>query len=70
MYQHPDQFLFIAKRRLHGCANPAAIHRRAAEAAIKAERQANWEKRRFRWRYLTRSLLFRLAPGIARRLVL
>lgn len=70
MYQHPDHFLFVIKSRVNGYDKHAAIHQQAAAAALLAKRKAAWQNRWFRLRYWVRNIMFRFAPGIARRMAL
>jgi len=70
MHLHPDAVRLMAQQRLIGCGSHSALHRAEAEAALRARRREAWERRRFYLRYRLRSLLFRLVPGLARRVAI
>lgn len=67
MYLHPDDVRLMAHQRLTGYDKHSALHRAEAEAALRASRREAWERRRFCLRYRLSNLMFRLAPGLARR---
>ena len=70
MHQHPDTFLLLAQHRIGSHNRHTAIHRSAAESLLQARRRAQWEDHWFYLRYHLRNLLFRFAPGVAKRLAL
>lgn len=70
MHCHPETARSIAAQRLLEYNPHLAIHRHAIEAVLRARRQEAAARRRFWLRYWVRSFLYRLAPGLARRLAL
>ena len=70
MYQYPELLLSAAKRQSEGYDKHVAVHRAELESLLRSRRRAALEKRWFRLRHLTRSLLNRLATDLARRAAL
>jgi len=70
MHFHPDTARLIAEQRVLEYDRHMAIHRHAIDAMLRARREEAAMRRRFYLGYRLRSILYRLAPGLARRLVL
>lgn len=70
MHCHPDTAYRIAEMRSLEYNPHLAVHRHAIEEMLRARRAEAALRRRFFLRFWLRSILFRLAPGLARRLAL
>lgn len=70
MHCHPDTARMIAAMRSVEYNPHLALHRRAVEEMLRARRAEAVRRRRFFLRFWVRRILFRLAPGLVRRLAL